>query len=921
MHRPSRRLLTWLIVLVLLPGISRAQGLTGALVGLVKDSQGGVLSGAVVRIASPALIGGELRTVSSAEGVWRFPVLPPGVYVLSVELPPRFNPSREEGILIGAGATLERTVVLGLAGVIETTSASASVARGSGLESRFRSDVLQTIPTRRFSMFDSIRSAIGVSPTSPASGTVNTVSIFGSGVNENTFLIDGTNFTCPCQGVSRAEPIVDVIEEVHVQSMGASVEYGNLQGGVINVVTRQGSARFTSSTSYYGQAAALTAQPIELPVTRGTVTSSGYERVRYRDFTTNLGGPVVRDRLWFFGAYQHLRDYDSQPGADPAFPRTYEQDKFFGKLNWRLTPSLQLMNSFHLENWVNPTTATLAAPYETTVRMNASVPNMTFAQITHVLSDRTVWEARAGWFLQDQHNDPSSGSRTTPFVRDQITGVSSGNAATIGGPRFERLSAKAVAHRYQPHWSGGDHEFRAGTQLEVGRHQSIAVFPGGVQYVTNNGDPFQAIYRDPSITGGRFVTAALFASDSFTLRHRITIDAGLRYDYSSASSPDLPAIDAEGHETDGVIQGLGHLYTWNVLSPRLGVSARLTEDGRTMLRASYGRFNQGVLTGELDPIHPGVTPTTTMAYEASTGGYTRLVSVVDPKRNLSIDPETRTPHTDEFSLAVDHQIGTRMAASAAYIRKTGSDSIGWTDTGGQYREETRVLTDGQQLPVMVLTNATADRRFLLTNPGHLSMHYDGVVLALDKRLSNRWQATVSYTYSKAYGRQVTSNASASEAQFSTIARPAFLTFGQDPNDLTNSEGRLPNDRPHVFRTNGSAHLWAGVLVAGSLQHFSGRPWAATTQVTLPQGSQRIMLEPRGTRRLSSQTLFDLRVSKSIGLGKAGSLDVILDMLNLLNDAAEEAIQSDNLFATTFGRATQFMDPRRAMIGVRLNVGQ
>src|SRR4029453_14641691 len=100
------------------------------------------------------------------------------------------------------------------------------------------------VPTRRFSMFDFIRSTPGVSPTSPSSGTVNTVSVFGSAVNENMFLIDGPSFTCPCQGVSRAEPIVDVIQELHGQSMGASVEFGNVQGGVFNVVTKQGGARF-----------------------------------------------------------------------------------------------------------------------------------------------------------------------------------------------------------------------------------------------------------------------------------------------------------------------------------------------------------------------------------------------------------------------------------------------------------------------------------------------------------------------------------------------------------------------------------------------------------------------------------------------------------------------------------------------------
>jgi hypothetical protein len=171
--------------------------------------------------------------------------------------------------------------------------------------------------------------------------------------------------------------------------------------------------------------------------------------------------------------------------------------------------------------------------------------------------------------------------------------------------------------------------------------------------------------------------------------------------------------------------------------------------------------------------------------------------------------------------------------------------------------------------------------------------------------------------------QVTSNAPAAEAQFSTIARGNALKFGQDPNDLTNAEGRLPNDRPHIFRTTGVWQVpWQGLLVAANFQYFSGRPWMATTNVTLPQGSQRIMLETRGTRRLSSQSLLDLRVSKTLDLPGASSIDLLFDVLNLLNDTAEEALQTDNLLGgTAFGNPTQFMDPRRAMIGVRLNLGR
>jgi len=207
-------------------------------------------------------------------------------------------------------------------------------------------------------MFDFIRAAPGVSPTSPGSPTSTTVSVFGSGTNENQFLIDGTNFTCPCSGIARAEPGVDFIQEVQVESVGASAEFGGVQGAVINVVTRQGSEKFLYDGSYYGQPAGLTAQPVLRPVPSSGGPQSGYERDTYRDLTTNIGGPAIRDRLWFFTGYQYLRDYDSQPGASPQFPRTYEQDKIFAKLTWRLAPGWQLLQSIHNESWVNPELAT-----------------------------------------------------------------------------------------------------------------------------------------------------------------------------------------------------------------------------------------------------------------------------------------------------------------------------------------------------------------------------------------------------------------------------------------------------------------------------------------------------------------------------------------------------------------------------------
>jgi hypothetical protein len=229
------------------------------------------------------------------------------------------------------------------------------------------------------------------------------------------------------------------------------------------------------------------------------------------------------------------------------------------------------------------------------------------------------------------------------------------------------------------------------------------------------------------------------------------------------------------------------------------------------------------------------------------------------------------------------------------------------------------LQDGRSVPIFVLTNSTASRRFLLTNPDGYSLTYNGVVMALEKRQADGWQAFGSYTLSRTAGLQPSSGGAAGDAQLSSTLGGG--AFGRDPNSLTNAGGRLPNDRPHVVRGSASIQvLRTGFVVAFSAQHFSGKPWAASTQISLPQGDQRILLEHRGTRRLSSQTLLDLRLSRAIAVGGLGRVELLLDVLNAFNETAEEALGSDNLFSPNFGQPTVFVDPRRVMLGARLNLG-
>ncbi len=363
--------------LLLFSSVAAAQVLTGTLFGSVRDQTGMVLPGASVSVSSPALIGGPITGVTDERGEYRFPALSPGDYTLEITLA-NFATYREDAIPIRIGGSIERIVDLQLAGVSDVVvvegHASAIEARRSGLANRDGEEQLKSIPVRRYSMFDFIKASPGVSPTSPSSGTDNSVSVFGSGGNENLYLLDGANFTCPCSGGAAPQPDVDVIQEIQIDSLGATAEYGNIQGAVFNIVTKQGGNRFALDASYYGQSDALTSHPIEIPCIRCSLPSTRYSRGRYRDVTTHLGGPIVRDRIWFFGGYQYLRDYDSQPGTDPLFPRTSEYDKVFAKATWQVTPRLKWMSSVHDEWWTNPERPTLSRPFDTTLRIGGSRP-------------------------------------------------------------------------------------------------------------------------------------------------------------------------------------------------------------------------------------------------------------------------------------------------------------------------------------------------------------------------------------------------------------------------------------------------------------------------------------------------------------------------------------------------------------------
>ena len=408
--------------LVLLAATVFGQVITGLIFGSIRDESGAVLPGATVTLSSDQLPGGPRTVVTTENGQYRFPNLAPGAYNLLVEMP-AFGTYNERGLQVRVGGNVERVVTMGLASVAEmiTVTGESPIVdtRKSGVSTNYDSEYMQNTPLRRFSFFDFTKSAPGMSATNPTSGESSRVSAFGSNVDENAYLMDGTDFTSPWSGAAWPWPSTDVIEEIEIVSLGASAKYGNIMGAVFNVVTKQGTNEVRADAAYYGMFQSLTSQPVKVDCggcpDGDSKGATGFTRNKYVDITANAGAPIWKDKMWIYGGYQYLRDYDNQPGTDPRFPREFEADRMYWKYTWQITPDIKFMHTYHDDIWVIPDTPSLADPFETINTFSGRNPSVTFGNITHVLSDSTFYDVRISGFYAPADKATINGILRSPM--------------------------------------------------------------------------------------------------------------------------------------------------------------------------------------------------------------------------------------------------------------------------------------------------------------------------------------------------------------------------------------------------------------------------------------------------------------------------------------------------------------------------
>jgi outer membrane receptor protein involved in Fe transport len=914
-----------------------AQRTTGSIVGVVTDASGAVLPGTTVTIHGENIVGTQ-SAVSNDRGAYRFPTLPPGSYSVTFTLS-GFATLRQDGVRVSLGgaqevdATLklsqmaEEVSVEGQAPVVDTVSSQVSTTYGR--------EWVRNAPIARFSFFDLINAAPGVNQSTSA-GTNNASStVFGSASDENSYQLDGTDFTAPTTGEAWPYPNTDAIEEIEVLSLGAPAEYGNLQGAVFNVVTRQGTNAFHGDANVYFQTQGLTSSNTKnIILSDGVTFADGcpsdpthihcpYHRDKFNDLTLQLSGPILKDKLWFFASYQHQRNNESQPGTDPAFPTMDWTSRVFGKLNWQISTNHKLMVAYH-DDYYNlpfPQTA-LTAPSSIQLEHGHNPsPNLTY---TGILSDKTYVEARVSGFYGSDHADPLNGGprSSTRFFNADTGQVTGGIYSWYDGNVWKTAGSVKVSH-FADRFLGGSHDFKFGVQYSQGGSKYTTSVNEYVYSYTYNGQLLSYGYAQlPYTYGGNVRTVGLFADDTYKVGSRLSVSLGVRYDNSKAYIPALDFLNSTGQPTGQQSPALDNLYKWNVVSPRVGFNLKLTADGKTALKGHYGRYYRGIVTGEFSRTGPSIATRYRGTYDFTTGTLQNL-QPFSRGGTQTIDSNYKDPYTDQFIVQLERQLIKNLGVSVNYVHKNGKDYAAWRDSTSTfvpvpYADTQGADASGQTITVQSLASDPGNRVFVLTTRPEMFTKVNAATFQITKAMSSHWQAVASAVWSRAEGRLPSSLGDPNAAQRSAL-RGIGARFGQDPNNFINTNGLLIEDRPWVGKLQLVYELPKGFLIGANFLHQSGRPWAREVLVSnLTNLQTRILAEPlNGSRRVPNQNVCDIRLQEEIGIGKGVKLALFGDLLNLFNDSANESIGDRLGTSSSFGQPTQFILPRRAMLGAKI----
>lgn len=892
----TRSLLAILLLAAATAAPAFAQALTGTITGRALDSSGGVLPGVEVAISSPAMIGGARTGFTDAQGVYRYTQLPSGEYRVSFKLS-GFKTLNVEAIRVDVGATMtingtmqidalsEEVTVISDTPVIDLQATTVGVnwdekqfedlPYGRGIRGLAR-----LVPGLSPTQFDVGGNTVGGSTTTGARsyGRTGQELIKFDGVVWDQFFGDYNTY-----------------EQVQISAAAKGAE-SQSPGVTFSFVIKSGGNNFSGMYLAAWQDGAFQGNNVTQDLRNRGFDPGNNKFTRYNDFSADLGGPILRNKLWFYGAYGHNYSGLFIPGF--ISEKTGEQVEYFTRLDnptLKLTYQMSQNNKFELSQqfnrkWQPYRNASRFLPLEATQNQIAWTAIGPALKWTRIMNQSMTFDAgfnRSGYWWPDYAwtDDVRRTDRTT--------------TATRGA--FLELRREPVRWGYNGTWSWF-------TNISDMNHEIKSGFLGyrSTNYVETYGYPNQQIYRYRSLasdtdfftrpdsvqvfdypnntnSGVRF--NSWFVNDMITLTRQLTLNAGVRFDRYSSWLPEQ-GNPGTGPFAERNLYPENHAFpAYNAWSPRLSLIYDLTGNGRVALKASYSRYaasGSGVNASSgpvASDVNPAAARTTTYRWNGTipyVPNPADLQTVAGGRGDRRLDPNLKPEGLDEFTGGVDLGLSRDLTIRLNVVRKL--------DWGGN-----------KELDLAMPFEAFTDRRTGV-DPGR-----DNIVGTADDGIVEVWSVPRTFP---TFGQVVrlTTNTAPDEGEdkywaFESTASKRYssgwsllASYQVDRRDQRNITPRNPNEArynwqlPQTFqgvRLSGTYDLPWKVLVSSTYTAQSGEYFARDVQIANALGDLIDVRVEGQAGRYEWVRLLDARVAKTFKVGRH-SLEGMFDVFNLTN---------------------------------------
>jgi hypothetical protein len=928
-----------------------------SIIGVIVDESGAVLPGVTVTATSTALQVKEVSVVSNERGEYRISPLPIGTYTVTYTLS-GFQSARHENIRLTVGfsakldaklkvGALEETVtVSGASPVVDTTSTTATT--------QFTRESIELLPTSRNGIVSLLAQAPGVRTLRDVGGSslnqVPTYRVFGQ-AGEAYSTLEGVQ-TSSLQASSGQANYWDytTLEEAAVRTIGNSAEVPS-RGVNLNALVKSGGNTFHSISSFNKTPLKYQSDNIDDNL-RALGINSGAGISNRNSASADLGGRIIKDKLWFYTAARRQVD-DKLPlntfMPDGRTPAVAKELAWFHteKVSYQMSQSNKFVGFYQYNHKYDTSVISQFLPWED--RGGLMTPSRT-AKIEwqKLYGNKLVTSFQYGFWTYDSIYWGFS-SRDREPTTDSITGAITGPPVTIGQrPHNPRHHYKGSMTSFQPDLFAGSHQFKAGfdytdnwfgrqypdldLDLKLEGAYSSALY--NYRLLFQNGAANQIeVWNNPAYA--KVVTHYLgtYLTDSWSLGRRLTLNLGLRFAHDNGFVPEICreaatppgnlAFPAGCRETQ-------QFNVWNSVAPRLHAAWDLRGDGKTLIKGGFGRFDhERQQVPELDAADAQVRTQVVYRWRDLNGnGRYDLGEVnLDPNgpdfvsqtggSNTVPSPNERQPKSDEWSVTFERELMRNFAlrASAVYSRyhdtyrlvnllrpyDTYNVKVTNTDPGADgvrgNADDPGTLFTYYEYPASL--NGRAFEQFARVNDPNADQTYKSIDISVFKRLSSHWQLLASYSGTM---RDVPVSVSPTGSEFNGNVESGPL----NPNaDLNAHEHGWESST----KVSGVYQFPFQILASGNLEERSGYFWARSVRFTGGRTIPNITVnvEPIGARQLPDSTQLDLRVEKTFSLPKQQKFAVRANVFNTLN--ANTTLDVTRLSGPNFLKPTVIMEPR------------